>query len=356
MPKKREKRRTKSSTNGSRNHRSTQEVDAFRMVSKTAPVSRSKSKNKSSRARNPSSRDRKFGIGEFEEKNKRNTSNASENDYQIVEIVDDFTELATSNEFSEKYKSNPKLQKKIQSLMTLFSTWSKAAGVTEYSAVDGGYKGDEFLEKYKDNVRMSWKDKSEKKNAVKEITNEEISSGHQGYLARRLALTHKREQQRIKGGQSSRKLIKDETTGQRVYIKLEQEIEYDSSDEDDDLITNRILGDRRAIPAHRKVSSYKRIQKYEEIEDEEESANSSADASSNSSDESSDDYSSDDDEQIIINVRENVRGTSRNVRGTSRKERENVRGNTRKDRLNKLSDVHNYHMSMLMGSSDEELN
>ena len=146
-----------------------------------------------------------------------------EKQFPLAEMVNNFTDIINSDTCSEQYKSDPKFKKKIEDLMSIFNTWSRAAGVTEYSSTDGGYNGDEFLEKYKNDIRRSWKGKSEKKNAIKKITKEEISDGHQSYLAKKMALTNKRNE---------------------FILSLENKANSDdcaSSEEEDDIIINRLL-------------------------------------------------------------------------------------------------------------------
>ena len=58
----------------------------------------------------------------------------------------------------------------VKKLMYILEQVFKSAGITEYSAVDRGYSGDELLEKWKDNVQKSWKGKKEKESSIKKIS------------------------------------------------------------------------------------------------------------------------------------------------------------------------------------------
>jgi len=180
---------------------------------------------------------------------------------ELMEIVNDFSEIAVSNKFQNSYKDSKIFRKQVNNLMTLFNQFSKNLGVTEYSTIDQGYSGDQFLEKYKDDISNSWRGKKEKKNSIKKITQEEIIDSVDTYLERRNKLSRQREMHRIEEGQIPRKIEghgKDNTLGISVY-KYDEDQNYSSSssENEDDVIIDNLLG----IPNKKKKSTKKKIRK-----------------------------------------------------------------------------------------------
>ena len=164
----------------------------------------------------------------------------NEKDNELIEIVNDFTDIVSSNKFKNNYENNDEFRNQIFNLTTMFNQFSKDLGITEYTVSDSGYSGDQVLEKYKQSIKNSWKGKREKKNNIKKITHEEILDATGSYLDRRNALLKKREIKRIEDGKEPRKLEGDVVS---VYkYDKNQEEEYSSSDDDEDDIINEILG------------------------------------------------------------------------------------------------------------------
>lgn len=178
---------------------------------------------------------------------------------ELMGVVHEFADIATTKEFEDNYKHDEKFRKQIMNLTGIFNQFSKNLGVTEYTTSDRGYTGDQVLEKHKQGIAKSWKGKKAKRNAVKQITHDEIMNATNSYLERRNNLLKKREAQRIESGEAPRKLEgmvgkdskKLHMSGKHI-TKIEnipiykydenQEEESSSSDEDEDDITNNIFG------------------------------------------------------------------------------------------------------------------
>ncbi len=162
-------------------------------------------------------------------------------DEETVTIIKDFCELTLNENFRDKMKHNSKINTE---MLNLANEIFRAVGVTEYTAVDGGYTGDEILEKHKFSKARAWNCKKAKPGHTKEITSDEIMSSADRYLARRLNFEKKREKKLIEEGHQPRKLITDESTGMQVYASHAQKIlaesdsdaepEYNSSDYESD--------------------------------------------------------------------------------------------------------------------------
>ena len=164
-------------------------------------------------------------------------------DNELNEIVQNFTEIAKRKDFIDKCKNNNSLKSDTKKLMFILEQVFKSAGITEYSAVDRGYSGDELLEKYKDNIQKSWKGKKEKENVIKKISKSEIDNGTNNYLEQRLIFTKKREDKRQELGFKPRTLeLEKENSNIHVYKYNEnQKDEGYSSDISDDELTDLIL-------------------------------------------------------------------------------------------------------------------
>ena len=168
-------------------------------------------------------------------------------DNELNEIVQNFTEIAKRKDFADKCKANKTLKSDTKKLMYILEQVFKSAGITEYSAIDRGYSGDELLEKYKDNVQKSWKGKKEKESTIKKISKSEIDDGTNNYLEKRLIFTKKREDKRQELGLKPRTLeLEKENSNIHVYAYNEnQKEEESSSDISDDELTNIILLGKR---------------------------------------------------------------------------------------------------------------
>lgn len=177
---------------------------------------------------------------------------SGEDKHELIEIVSDLTEIASKRNFRKTCKVNPELTERIKSLMYIFDQVLKSTGTTEYSTIDRGYTGDQIGEKYKNSVVSSWKNKTEKKNTVKKITHDEIMDATNTYLHRRLEFQNKREKKRIESGKVPRKLehvtgTTDESgkvnkRGVAVYAYEErQEEEFASSEDDDENVINYLF-------------------------------------------------------------------------------------------------------------------
>lgn len=203
-----------------------------------------------------------FATEQCEKKKIENTEN--DNIHEMVEMVDDFAQIISADDFVKGYQSSTGLQEKMKGLMFIFDNLCKAAGVTEYSAIDGGYRGDEILNNYKQKITASWGDKQEKDSKTKTITQDEMASGAQGFEAKRRILSEKRERNRLLLGQQPRKLITRD--GQTEYVKHNAAIEYGSSDDGDDDIIDQIL-DRSSIASRLSHDQNRRLTHDESDED-----------------------------------------------------------------------------------------
>lgn len=289
--------------------------------------------------------------------NKRSMKKSKEDEHsQLTKIVDNFEEIVRSDDFTQQAKNNPELQEKMQSLTAMLKEWSKACGITEYTPIDSGYTGDEVLEKYRNNVGRSWGNKTERKNAVPKITTEEITASHSSYMARKRALEDKREKDRIAIGYEPRKLVTDEITGQKIYMSTKEnksrELEYASSEnEDDDIIDNILkkesknrstdkVGHLTYDPrSHIKETKIPKKRRKKVIVYETPSSSSCSES----------------EEEIQtppLRRRGNRKTQLSGSRHISNRERIKEYGNSVS--LRGLDDVHQFHMNVLDGSSDDE--
>jgi len=165
---------------------------------------------------------------------------------QLMGIVTDFADIALTNDFKNNYKDNEKFRETVNGIMGLFNQFSKDLGITEFTRLDGGYTGDQVIERYNQSITSSWKGKKEKKNAIKKITSDEIASGTTKYMEGRNNLLKKRESKRIEQGQIPRRLedqSEDNILGTSVYkYDKNQTEDSSSSDDNDDDIIDSVLG------------------------------------------------------------------------------------------------------------------
>lgn len=95
-----------------------------------------------------------------------------------------------------KYRSGgsqykKKMRDKMDKAFQLFTRLTSGLGQTEYDT-DGGYSGDQVLEKYRHAVSESWQGREEEKDSVKAITAGEIERGHEDMEDRRAKLQSRR--------------------------------------------------------------------------------------------------------------------------------------------------------------------
>ena len=85
-------------------------------------------------------------------------------DEETLAIIDDFQELTLNENFRDKLKNNSSINNK---MINLAKKILKAAGTTEYTTIDGGYTGDELLEKHKIDRAGKWNGKKGKTQSYK---------------------------------------------------------------------------------------------------------------------------------------------------------------------------------------------
>lgn len=148
-----------------------------------------------------------------------------------------------SYEKSYGTKSGDKFFKeKMHKAFKLFDRLTSGLGITEYNqGPDGNYTGDQTFEKYKDAVNTSWGGGTEAKDAVKAITNSEISSGADDY-----------EERRKKVNANRALMIENTKKAQQLYLEQEKSRkllknapESDDEDEEADDVVDRALGQKK---------------------------------------------------------------------------------------------------------------
>lgn len=283
----------------------------------------------------------------------KHTQDENGNKHELVEIITDFTEIASKRNFKKACKVYPELTERIKGLMYIFDQVLKSTGTTEYTTIDRGYTGDQITEKYKNSVVSSWKNKTEKKNAVRKITHDEIMDGTNTYLQRRMDFQNRREKRRIDSGKAPRKLEyvtgtinndgKVSKPGVAVfkYDKKQQE-EFSSSSDDDETVINNLLDEPVKKRVIRKTSKH--------LEQRRRRKRLEAKASRSTSERS-------DTKKKIIFKSETNRPMDDADDATSRNNEYlpvvPAACKQTKQKLAELDNIHNFQMSVLDSSSDE---
>ncbi len=117
-----------------------------------------------------------------------------------------------------KGQQREKMREKMKTAFELFQRLTSGLGRTEYDN-DGGYTGEEVLDKYSRAVADSWNGRAEHKDAVKAITTKEIEAGVDAMEQRRAEL-------------QSRRIMAIESAKQIKQLAIEQSGEEDPEDHD----------------------------------------------------------------------------------------------------------------------------
>lgn len=168
--------------------------------------------------------------------------NDSSNDEssEVVKVVDEFTNMVKRDKFKEQCLQDRNLMKNAKGLMNILEQIFRSVGVTEYTNIDGGYTGDQILERYKRKQTQSWNNKTDKSRYLKSITKDEVEDRSKDFLQRRAEFERKREMRRIESGKTPRTLEMDPDSGYPVYIG-DADDEDGSSEDDSDAIVDEIL-------------------------------------------------------------------------------------------------------------------